>query len=41
MVKFEQMVEFGVIDEIDMQAIHFAETAKEAWVIIKNHYQLT
>jgi len=23
-----------------MQAIHFAETAKEAWVIIKNHYQL-
>ena len=41
MVKFEQMVEFGVIDEIDMQAIHFAETAKEAWIIIKNHYQLT
>lgn len=41
MVKFEQMVEFGVIDEIDIQAIHFAETAKEVWVIIKNYYQLT
>ena len=41
MVKFEQMVEFGVIDEIDIQAIHFAETAKEAWTIIQKHYQLT
>jgi uncharacterized protein (TIGR00730 family) len=41
MLKFEQMVEFGVIDAIDMQVIHFAETAKEAWAIIKNHYQLT
>jgi len=41
MLKFEQMVEFGVIDEIDIQAIHFAETAKEVWVIIKNYYQLT
>ena len=41
MIKFKEMVEFGVIDEIDMQVIHFAETAKEAWVMIKNHYQLT
>ena len=41
MVKFEQMVEFGVIDEIDIQAIHFTETAKEVWAIIKNYYQLT
>ena len=41
MLKFEQMVEFGVIDEFDMKAIHFAETAKEAWAVIKNHYQLT
>ena len=40
-VKFEQMIEFGVIDEIDMQVIHFAETAKEAWTVIKKHYQLT
>ena len=40
MVKFEQMIEFGVIDEIDMQVIHFAETAQEAWSIIRNHYHL-
>jgi hypothetical protein len=24
-----------------MQAIHFAETAQEAWAIISNHYQLS
>ena len=41
MVKFGQMIEFGVIDEIDMQVIHFAETAQEAWSIIRNHYQLS
>jgi uncharacterized protein (TIGR00730 family) len=41
MVKFEQMIEFGVIDELDMQVIQFAETAQEAWIIIKDHYQLT
>jgi uncharacterized protein (TIGR00730 family) len=41
MVKFEQMIEFGVIDELDMKVIHFAETAQEAWIIIKDHYQLT
>jgi uncharacterized protein (TIGR00730 family) len=41
MVKFDQMVEFGVIDESDMQVIHFAETAEEVWSIIKNHYQLS
>jgi uncharacterized protein (TIGR00730 family) len=40
MVKFEQMLEFGVIDDLDMQVIHFAETAEEAWATIKNHYQL-
>jgi hypothetical protein len=41
MVKFGQMIEFGVIDESDMQGIHFVETAQEAWAIIRNHYQLT
>jgi len=40
MIHFEEMVEFGVIDESDMQVIHFAETAQEAWEIIQNHYQL-
>lgn len=41
MVNFQQMIEFGVIDESDMQVIHFAETAQEAWAIIQNHYQLS
>jgi len=34
------MVEFGVIDEADMQTIYFVETAPEAWEIIKDWYQL-
>jgi len=40
MVNFKQMVEFGVIDEEDLQSIHFAESAQEAWSIIRNWYQL-
>jgi hypothetical protein len=40
MVKFKQMVEFGVIDEEDMASIHFSETAVEAWQIIQDWYQL-
>ena len=40
MVNFNRMVEFGVIDHEDMQSIHFAETAKEAWQIIQGWYQL-
>jgi uncharacterized protein (TIGR00730 family) len=40
MIHFQQMVEFGVIDEADMQVIHFAETAAEAWKIIQDWYQL-
>jgi uncharacterized protein (TIGR00730 family) len=41
MVHFQEMIEFGVIDEGDMKVIHFAETAEEAWAIIRNHYQLS
>ncbi|MBU3579692.1 LOG family protein [Polynucleobacter sp. 73C-SIWE] len=41
MVHFQEMIEFGVIDEGDMKVIHFAETAEEAWGIISNHYQLS
>ena len=41
MVHFQEMIEFGVIDEGDMKVIHFAETAEEAWGIIRNHYQLS
>jgi uncharacterized protein (TIGR00730 family) len=41
MVHFQEMIEFGVIDDSDMKVIHFAETAEEAWEIIRNHYQLS
>ena len=41
MIDFEQMIEFGVIDAGDMKAIHYAETADQAWGIIQDHYQLT
>jgi uncharacterized protein (TIGR00730 family) len=40
MVNFKKMVEFGVIDSEDMQTIHFADTAQDAWGIIKDWYQL-
>ena len=40
MLNFKQMVEFGVIDEEDMHAIHFSETAQEAWQIICDCYRL-
>ncbi len=40
MVDFKGMVEFGVIDQADMQIIHFVETAEEAWKAIQDWYQL-
>ncbi|MBU3617048.1 LOG family protein [Polynucleobacter sp. JS-Polo-80-F4] len=40
MLNFKQMVEFGVIDEEDMQSIHFSETAEEAWQVIQDWYRL-
>ena len=40
MVNFDQMVKFGVIDEEDMQNIHFSETAEQAWQVIRDWYQL-
>ena len=40
MVNFKEMVKFGVIDKDDLQFIHFAETAKEAWKLIEDWYQL-
>ena len=39
MINFDHMVEFGVIDEGDMQTIHFSETAQEAWQVIRDWYQ--
>ena len=40
MVNFKQMIEFGVIDETDLQGVHFAETAQEAWQFTRDWYQL-
>jgi len=40
MVNFKQMMEFGVIDEADLQGVHFVETAQEAWHVIRDWYQL-
>jgi uncharacterized protein (TIGR00730 family) len=40
MINFDHMVKFGVINEEDMQTIHFSETAQEAWQVIQDWYQL-
>ncbi len=40
MVNFNEMVQFGVIDEADMKSIHFVETAQDAWKVIQEWYQL-
>jgi predicted Rossmann-fold nucleotide-binding protein len=40
MVNFKQMIEFGVIDQADLEGVHFVETAQEAWGIIRNWYSL-
>jgi uncharacterized protein (TIGR00730 family) len=39
-INFNHMVEFGVIDQEDMQTIHFSETAQDAWQVIQDWYQL-
>ena len=39
-VSFKQMLEYGVIDKVDMDLIHFVETAPEAWTVIRDWYQL-
>jgi len=40
MVNFKQMIEFGVIDQADLEGVHFVETAQEAWGIIRDWYSL-
>jgi uncharacterized protein (TIGR00730 family) len=40
MVNFGRMVKFGVINEGDMQTIHFSESAQDAWDVIQDWYQL-
>ena len=39
-INFKQMLDHGVIDQADMDLIHFVETADEAWAVIRNWYQL-
>lgn len=39
-INFKQMLEHGVIEQADMDLIHFVETAQEAWAVIRDWYQL-
>lgn len=39
-INFKQMLAHGVIDQADMDLMHFVETAEEAWAVIRDWYQL-
>lgn len=39
-INFKKMLEHGVIEDIDMELIHFVETAESAWEVIRDWYQL-
>ena len=39
-INFNQMLDHGVIDQADMDLIHFVDTAQEAWAVIRDWYQL-
>lgn len=39
-INFGKLLEHGVIDKVDMELIHFVETAEAAWSVIRDHYQL-
>ena len=39
-INFKKMIGHGVIEQADVDLIHFVETADEAWSVIKNWYQL-
>lgn len=39
-INFKQMIDHGVIDQADMDLIHFVDTAQEAWAVIRDCYQL-
>jgi len=39
-VNFKKMINHGVIEQADVDLIHFVETAEEAWAVVKNWYQL-
>jgi uncharacterized protein (TIGR00730 family) len=39
-INFKQMLDHGVIDQADMDLIHFVDTAQDAWAVIRDWYQL-
>jgi uncharacterized protein (TIGR00730 family) len=39
-INFKLMLTHGVIDQADMDLMHFVETAEEAWEVIRDWYQL-
>ncbi len=39
-INFQSMLDHGVIDQADLDLIHFVETAPEAWEVIRKWYQL-
>ncbi len=39
-INFKQMLDHGVIEQADIDLIYFVETAKEAWAVIRDWYQL-
>jgi uncharacterized protein (TIGR00730 family) len=39
-IDFKKMIAHGVIEQADVELIHFVETAKECWNVIKDWYQL-
>lgn len=39
-INFKHMLDHGVIDQADMDLIHFVDTAQEAWAVIRDCYQL-
>lgn len=39
-INFQHMLKHGVIEKVDMELIHFVETAQEAWTVIQDWYQL-
>jgi uncharacterized protein (TIGR00730 family) len=39
-IQFKKMIEFGVIDQADMDLIHFVESAQAAWKVIQDWYEL-
>lgn len=40
LINFDLLVEEGVINAEDLELIQYADTAEEAWQLIKNHYNL-